>query len=447
MNTAISAPSPVRSFTSFLQRFYRKVLDTITAVLQRKYAAAIVLCMLLIYVSIAGLERSSRKHFWYDEVCTIAVVTQGSVHAMWGALAHAADTNPPGFYLIEGLFSQLSSDNHIGYRVPALLGFLVVPVCLYLFVKRQAGIIAGLISATMTLVSPLLGIHSIEARPYGLLCGLIAIAMLVWQRAPSRAQGPLLAILFAGATCLHYYAVLAFVPFIIAEAARWLRLRKLRIGVWIALFCGFLPLAAFWPLLAGVKQVYGANFWAKPAVQVIIYCYYYALSPRGGRWALPVIVVLLAVVLLGVAAHLRRPKRGSNSIGFPQEEAVLVLGFCCLPIIAYVFAMLSHGGMAPRYVLPMVLGLCALTGIMAARSHLRIDRYYVHRCRPRVPRLEGRYAIIRNVFTSSRNADFRQFGTGQGCLGSARCCLERARLSAACILQLGSPHIISDVHY
>jgi uncharacterized membrane protein len=65
-------------------------------------------------------------------------------------------------------------------RLPALAGFLLMQVCLFFLVRNWAGDRAGVVAAAFPAVTATL-YYSAEGRPYGLLLGLYALALLCWQ--------------------------------------------------------------------------------------------------------------------------------------------------------------------------------------------------------------------------------------------------------------------------
>ena len=75
-------------------------------VLERAHAhlarhARLVIAVLLAYVAVAGLLQAANRAFWFDEIFTVAIARLDSMTDVWQALAAAADTSPPGFYVIE----------------------------------------------------------------------------------------------------------------------------------------------------------------------------------------------------------------------------------------------------------------------------------------------------------------------------------------------------------
>ena len=125
-----------------------------------------------------------------------------------------------------------------------------------------------------------------EARGYSLLVACIALAFVCYQRVPARRWVILLGLSLVLAQSFHYFAVFAFLPFFLAEAAHYGLTRQLRRGVWIALLTGFVPLALFWPALSAMQKIIGPHFWAKPTLELALGSYsWFFLTPRGANLA------------------------------------------------------------------------------------------------------------------------------------------------------------------
>jgi hypothetical protein len=76
-----------------------------------------VLLLILLGVGLCSALHAVAKPFWYDEICTVILCRLPSASEIWKALDNAADTNPPAFYLVEGLTRHLVLDDHLGYRL------------------------------------------------------------------------------------------------------------------------------------------------------------------------------------------------------------------------------------------------------------------------------------------------------------------------------------------
>src|SRR5580693_8592751 len=124
---------------------------------------------------------ASFRPFWYDELFTYNVATLPGFRAMWHALTHGADLNPPLFYVVTHAVISVLGPTEFGLRTPALVGFLVMCCCLYAFVAHRAGACFGFI-AMLPLVTGALR-WAPEARAYGLMLGFCGLALVSWQRA------------------------------------------------------------------------------------------------------------------------------------------------------------------------------------------------------------------------------------------------------------------------
>ena len=58
-----------------------------------------------------------------------------------------------------------------------------------------------------------------EARSYSIMIACVALALVCYQRLPSIRWAALLGVSLVLAESFHYYALLAMIPFLVAEAA------------------------------------------------------------------------------------------------------------------------------------------------------------------------------------------------------------------------------------
>jgi hypothetical protein len=293
-----------------------------------------------------------------------------SASAVWKALGNAADSNPPFFYLILRWTRHLVPDDHLGYRLPSILGLLGTISCIYVILSRRVDQLSAFVGATFVLCTPLAS-FAYEARPYALMLGCISVATLAWQRADdSKLYFLLLTLALAAAVSVHYYAVLVWPAFVIGEASVWVFKRRFRIGTWVALVVSTLPLLFFAKLLFNLRQYYGQHFWAHISVGQLFLVHDWLFNV-GGYWGWTFAVGITAIFLyLGIAetellvwSGQRQPKESV----LPIEEQVLILMLLWLPIIAFVAATVSHGGMKDRYMLPTVLGGALAVGYLTSK--------------------------------------------------------------------------------
>jgi hypothetical protein len=153
------------------------------------------------------------------------------------------------------LTRHLVPADHLGYRLPSILGFLGTISCIYVILSRRVDQLSALVGATFVLCTPLAS-FAYEARPYALMLGCISAAMLAWQRTDdSKLYSLLLTLAMAAAVSVHYYAVLVWPAFVIAEASVWVFKRRFRIGAWAALVVSALALLFFAKLLFNLASI------------------------------------------------------------------------------------------------------------------------------------------------------------------------------------------------
>lgn len=314
------------------------------------------LVIMLVYALIRGLVGAATRPFWYDEVCTWIVARQPTISGIWNALAHGADGQAPGFYLIERLSAALIRNEEVALRLPLILGFLCVTICVFVFTRRRAGPAIALVCASIPFATLLFNWYAIEARPYSLAVACIALALVAYQRAPSAGWMVVMAVALAASPALNYYSLFAFAPFGLAELDVFLTRRQIRWSVWIALGCGVAPMAFFWPLLANFKHLYGEHFWARASLSGLIHIYgtfFLTSPPMGAAIAAAALLGLLALIAFRATA----PADAASEPATPPHEYVLTLTLVGLPAIGFLAARLTHSGMTERYVLSAILGI------------------------------------------------------------------------------------------
>ena len=96
--------------------------------------------------------RASAKYFWYDELLSLYFARLPNLHSLWGALQTGIDSNPPGFDLLNRAVRAVFGEGLIAMRLPEIIGFWVMCLCLFKFVERRAGILAGVIAMTLPML-------------------------------------------------------------------------------------------------------------------------------------------------------------------------------------------------------------------------------------------------------------------------------------------------------
>ncbi|MEI8330585.1 MAG: glycosyltransferase family 39 protein, partial [Methanomicrobiales archaeon] len=144
---------------------------------------------------------------WLDEASTSTFAVM-SLSGIWQATA-GGEFNPPLFHWVEHFMLILGNNEVIIRFVPALLGFLTIPL-IYLAGKEFLDRNVGIIAAAAFTFSPFLIFYSQEARAYSMMLFFVAFAMVFYFKAlktNSLRDWALFGVLSALAFWTHFYSV------------------------------------------------------------------------------------------------------------------------------------------------------------------------------------------------------------------------------------------------
>lgn len=328
-----------------------------------RYAPAMVV-FLAVYAFGRSVVAGTGKVYWLDELLTQLVTSQGSFARMMAALHAPIDGQPPLFYVMERLATRLVANQDIALRLPSAFGMACTVVCVYVFLQRRSGRAIALLGAAFLLTTAISG-YAAEARPYSMVTACVAFAVVCYQGAPSPKWMVMLGASLALAQSLHYLAVLSMVPFGLAELYETVRVKKVRWGAWGAFAAGGLPLLLLWKLIALNKAYYGPHHVALGYnLPFAIHAYGDLLNTEAAAG-----MGIAAVAAMGILLVWRNAptESGDTKREGRENEDLLIAGLLALPLIAYVFVLVTHGPMTLRYFLPCALGFPLCLGVAIAR--------------------------------------------------------------------------------
>lgn len=301
---------------------------------------------------------------WNDELFTFYTSRLASISDIWSALLTGADQIPPFFHLLTRTSFSLFGINHLSVRLPEILGFWIMSLCLFHFVSKRSSALYGFAAMLFPLATAAYD-YAYEARPYGLLLGLSALSLVCWQSAAEGRRRKLslivLTVSLAAALSSHYYAVLIFFPLAVGEVVRSLARRRVDLAVWMAFGLATSSLLVFLPLIESSKS-YSAHFWSPPRWISVPGFYYFLLGPA----VLPLAAALIVSVLPPPSDvnHSIRRNHGTSFM-IPLHEIAAVFGFVAIPVVALIVAELVTGAFTYRYALPAVIGFSILFAFAA----------------------------------------------------------------------------------
>ena len=354
------AKSDVSSARTALSRSERALL----AVEQRwPYLLAVFSAVFLVL----SLLQDATRPLWNDELFTFYISRQNSLGDVWKALLTGAEQLPLFFFAIVRLSRGLFGTTSVALRLPETLGFLLMNISIFLFVRKRVPASYGLLGFMFPAVTQAY-YFAYEARPYGLVMGFAGLAMLCWQNAAEGRRRPLsltgVALFLACALNCHYYAVLLLFPFGLAELVRYWNRRRFDWGMSIAIAASVVPLVFSLPVIRAASK-YSSHFWAKPSWTLMVSFYEDLLMPSG-------FALLLIGVISGLVIYARRDDgiERSRKARVPAHEFALAIGFVLLPTVAICLAKFVTGAFTSRYAIYAVIGL----SIFLAWSFARIGR-------------------------------------------------------------------------
>ena len=361
--------------------------------------------LLTAFYFIVVCSLSSLKLLWLDELITLHIARLSGPAAIWQALWHGADPNPPLSHLLVHYSRLVFGEHEVTLRMPAMIGYWMGMLALFFYLKRRVpGTWA--VAGTVWLMTMGAFEYSYESRSYGIFFGLAMVAFLFWSRAvdgtsrSKRRHFGLLAglcIALAAGISTNYFAVVAFLPVSIGEFTRSAILfaRKRRFGnkcstvrdlrevidfpVWLAIVSAALPLVAYRPLIEHSIAQFAPYAWNKVSLGQVADSYTEMVEAA-------LYPILALFVLAGVTYLLRRKssrlslKRRIDfvprwiapvryyrlpTVRLPWHEYAAVFAFMAYPMLGYIIASVRGGMLSPRFVIPVCFGFAIAATLVA----------------------------------------------------------------------------------
>lgn len=311
------------------------------------------------------------KLFWDDEFFTLYLSQAPGWHDLLRALATGADQHPPSFYYLTHLVTTVFGTSHVIVRLPAILGFWLLCICLYEIVRDLATPEWAVVAMFFPLTTEFY-FYASEARGYGLVCGFAALAMLSWMRAVAYRKRavyiPLLAVALAAGVASHYYAGLVVVALALGELVRLRYTKKIDWPIWIAFTGAFVPILTFLGTIRSARG-YSSHFWAVPVWSNAIIFY-----PKEFGLGAFAVLGTLAVALSFRVIRGRRIDESTAKWRKPSWtpwQAVAICTLAALPIPTMMLAKFVTHGFTPRYCIFALVGVTVLLFYFISRFALR----------------------------------------------------------------------------
>lgn len=341
----MAPPEEIPSGTSTWRRFFIRSCSTV----------GLLPLFLLVYF-VGALTHDVTKPLWFDELITFYASRLPTPAAIYAALLHSVDGQPPGTDWITHYSLLVFGQNSLAARLPETVAIGLACVLLYLFVRKRTAPLYAFIAVLIPVLT-LASDFSSEARPYGFILLSGMLGLYIWQielESPGKwtVSLALSAAISMGIWC-HYYSALMVGPLAAGETIRAVQERKVHWNVWCALCASLWPFPVLHKLLsaeafnsAGLIRRWGTDNLSKVYLELL-----------GSSLLLVLFLYLLSVILRDVGRPLSSPKKGNR---MPELGALVCV--LLLPVAGWVIAQATKMFLA-RYFLMATFGLSALVSL------------------------------------------------------------------------------------
>jgi hypothetical protein len=238
----------------------------------------------------------------------------------------------------------------------------------YVFVRRRC-LPAAAVLVVFVLASSKIGAAGTAARPYALLLGFTALALVSWQAAAEPGRRRLLPLIgmalgIAGAIGSHHYGAFHVgVPLAAGELVRLVQRRRLDIPLYIAGLVGLATVVLTLPFALATGRVLltytraSSVFGHRPTLESFL-----TYADMASPW---LVASLLALLWLTRPAFEPAERREQGRL--PAHEVAAVVGLALLTPIMIAVTWATSGYYGQRYAIGTTLGVAILAGFVVDR--------------------------------------------------------------------------------
>jgi mannosyltransferase len=342
--------------------------------LRNPYARLIAILLLAFALRLILLET---RPLWYDDAFSVLLAERGPAAIAAGT---AADTMPPGYYLMLYAWMNVFGQSPLAMRMLSVALSMLIVAFVYAIGARGFGTRTGMFAALFVALMPFQIYHAQELRMYTLLAlgGCIflygALRLARASDAPdSRSKNPsghnwrAFAFLAAGTAMALYAHNLAFVSLLAANfyflyKRAWRKQRQLVAAQFVGALL-FSPWLVYVP--TQLEKIQRAFWTPRPGLadviqMALVFTTYLPLPLPGMAFALFVSILVLVVVVWGLLKIARR------------EQVValgLIVAFAIVPpILLLVLSYVIRPVFVPRGAMVSACAYAILVAVVTARA-------------------------------------------------------------------------------
>jgi uncharacterized membrane protein len=288
-------------------------------------ADVVVLSLTVVSLSVCCVLASAKRYLWYDEVISFTLVSDPSLSHMIGSVAAGSEGAPPLYHILLWLWIRLAGRSELALRIPSCAAMIAALILVWITLRQRYTWRATAFGALLAFaMSPLVLYHVAEARYYGVLTALVALAAYLFARAieSDRISWGLFAAIAATHTALVYthvyggiYSAAILSAWIFADscAHRW------RPRAYAAIIMAWILFIPWLPEIRNAADLAHPRGWISvPNAGDLVHAYGLV-----ARLPLAFMVFALLTLLSGGAATIAHGERGPASRARVRRSAAL----------------------------------------------------------------------------------------------------------------------------
>ena len=302
------------------------------------------------------------RAIWYDDAFSILLARRNISEIIIGT---AADTMPPGYYLLLHFWGLISQEIWF-LRLLNVLFSLIAIMVIYAIVKHLHDTKAGLVAGFLVAISPFQIYHAQELRMYSILATALLFHLYIFilliddSRSFFSSRGLFIGFILSGVIALytHNLAVFSFtgLNLVLLFQKRWRHLLQLFLAQ-IIMGLLFIPWLF---LLPGQIQKIQTAFWTpKPGIIQIIQSVISILATLPlPQTAIFVVAVLIALILTLLVLKLKATKNWDKHIN------TIFIIMISPPVLLFIVSWFMRPIYVPRAFILSGILFYALTGLI-----------------------------------------------------------------------------------
>ena len=344
-------------------------LDNWLAAHQRLYLSLAAGLSLLTFAGYAHVKAP-----WMDEVLEITIARLSGVRAIWAALMDGVQVDPPVLHSMLHFMLRIAGDRvFFAARLPAVAGFTLMCVSLACLAWRHAP--PEYAAAVYFLpYATVLRVWAMDVRPYGLMMGLSALALLCWDGMEAPRHRTAWRIGFtlslAAAFSTHFYSIQLLFPVGCGELAKWILRRRLDWRTFLSVGAALIPYLLWSPILFSGSTRFMKHYFYKAAFKNLADFFGWAIA------SLPVAGLLLALIAALVIQKNMRMETIPRAALSDRQRALLAVtgGFLLVPVVGYAAGVLATGFFVPYYhiiaAFGVILGIALVLAVFSGHNRI-----------------------------------------------------------------------------